>query len=63
MATVSCHSNQSSYPIEKKNNNNKKKKKKKKKKNTHTIIRFPDLQMLYVKFGKDRLQCFRRDVV
>ena len=37
MAIISCHSNQSSYPIEtkKKNNNNKKKKKKKKKKNNY----------------------------
>ena len=40
METISFHSNQSSYPIGTKN----------------TIIRFPGLYMLYVKFGKNRLQ-------
>ena len=39
METISCHSNQSSYPIGTKN----------------TIIRSPHLQMLYVKYGKNRL--------
>ena len=39
MATISCHSNQSSYPIGKKN----------------SIIHSPGIQMLYVKFGKNRL--------
>ena len=42
-----CHSNQSSYPIGTKN----------------TIIRSPGLYACYVKFGKNRLQGFRGDVV
>ena len=40
MGTISCHSNQSSYPTGTKN----------------TIIRSPDLLMLYVKYEKNRLQ-------
>ena len=47
MATISCHSNQSSYPIETKN----------------IIICSHGIWMLYVKFGKNRLHGFRRDVV
>ena len=47
METISCQSNQSSYPIGIKN----------------TIIRSPGLQMLYVKFGKNRLHGVRGDVV
>ena len=43
MATISCYSNQSSYPIGTKNNS----------------IRSPSLQMLYVKFGKNQLHGFR----
>ena len=47
METISCHSNQSSYPIGTKN----------------IIICFPGLWMLYVKFGKNWLHSFRGDVV
>ena len=38
MATGSCHSNRSSYPIATKN----------------TTVRFPGLYMLHVKFGQNR---------
>ena len=41
MGTISCHSNQSSYPTGTKN----------------TIIRSPDLYMLYVKYEKNWLLC------
>ena len=47
MATINCHSNQSSYPIGTKD----------------TIICSPGLYMLYVKFGKNPLHGFRGDVV
>ena len=47
METISCHSNQSSYLIGTKNN----------------IIRSPYLQMLCVKYGKNRLHGFRGNVV
>ena len=47
METISFHSNQSSYTIGTKN----------------TIIRSPGLQMLYVKFGKNRFNGFRGDVI
>ena len=47
METITCHSNQSSYPIGTKNN----------------IIRSPCLQMLCVKYGKNPLHGFRGDVV
>ena len=47
MGTISCYSNQSSYPTGTKN----------------TIIRSPDLKMLYVKYEENRLLSFRRDVV
>ena len=47
METISCHSNQSSYPIETEN----------------IIILSPGLSMLYVKFGMNRLHGFRGDVV
>ena len=43
MATVSCHSNQSSQLIGTKNN----------------IIRSTCLQMLYVKYGKNQIHGFR----
>ena len=47
MGTISCHSNQSSYPTGTKN----------------TIIRSPYLKMLYVKYEKDRPSGFRGEVV
>ena len=47
MGTISCHSNQSSYPIGTKN----------------TTFRSPYLQMLYVKYEKNRPHGFRGDVV
>ena len=47
MEAISFHSNQSSYTIGTKN----------------TIIRSPGLQMLYVKFGKNRFNGFRGDVI
>ena len=47
MGTIRCQSNQSSYPTYTKN----------------TIIRSPDLWMLYVKYEKNRLLGFRGDVV
>ena len=48
VATINCHSNQGSYPIETKKNTN---------------IRSPGIWMIYVKFGKNRLHGFRGDVV
>ena len=47
MGTISCHSNQSSYPIGTKN----------------TTFRSPYLLMLYVKYGKNRPHGFRGDGV
>ena len=47
MGSISCHSNQSSYPIEIKNTN----------------IRSPQLYMLYVKYEKIQPGSFRGEVV
>ena len=47
METISCHSNQSSYPNGTKT----------------IIIRSPYLQMQYVKYRKNRLHGFRGEVV
>ena len=47
MGTISCHSNQSSYPTGTKN----------------TIIRSTYLKMLYVKYEKNRPSGFREEVV
>ena len=47
METISCHSNRSSYPVGTKN----------------ILIRSPHLQMLYVKYGKNRLHGFRGDLI
>ena len=47
MATVRCHSNQTSYPTGTKNK----------------LICSPGLMKLYVKFGKNQLHSFRGDVI